>query len=93
MRASPDWIERQRRKIVAGVAELSRLLGNAESYTAYGFGLAEVATICALDYVDFRYPQYDWRAAAPNLLALHARLSVRASFVQTKPEPQILPKL
>jgi glutathione S-transferase len=90
---SPDWIERQRRKIVAGVAELSRLLGNAESYTAYGFGLAEVATICALDYIDFRYPQYAWRAAAPNLLALHARLSARASFVQTRPEPQVLPKL
>jgi glutathione S-transferase len=90
---SSDWIERQRRKIIAGVAELSRLLGNAGSYTAFGFGLAEVATICALDYIDFRYPDYDWRAAAPNLLAMHARLSVRASFSQTKPQPQVLPKL
>jgi len=90
---SSDWVERQHRKIVAGVAELSRLLGHAESYTEYGFGLAEVATICALDYIDFRYPEYDWRAAAPNLLAMHARLSARVSFSQTKPQPQVLPKL
>jgi len=90
---SSDWIQRQHRKIVAGVAELSRLLGSAESYTAFGFGLAEVTTMCALDYIDFRYPVYDWREAAPNLLAMHARLSERASFSQTKPRPQVLPKL
>ena len=90
---SSDWVERQRKKIVAGVAELSRLLGDGASYTAYGFGLAEIATICALDYIDFRYPQFDWRAAVPNLLALHERLSLRPSFARTKPEPQVLPKL
>jgi glutathione S-transferase len=90
---SSDWIERQRRKIVAGVAELSRLLGDAGSFTEFGFGLAEIATICALDYLDFRYPQYDWRAAAPNLCALHERLSARQSFAGTKPQPQVLPKL
>jgi len=90
---SSDWIERQRKKIVAGVAELSRLLGNAGSYTAFGFGLAEVATICALDYIDFRYPEYDWRAAAPNLNAMHERLSARPSFASTEPKPQTLPIL
>ena len=90
---SDDWIERQRVKIIAGVAELSRLLANADSYTAFGFGLAEVATICALDYIDFRYPEYDWRVAAPNLLALHKRLAARASFAGTKPKPQVLPTL
>ena len=90
---SSDWIERQHRKIVAGIAELSRLLGHAESYTKFGFGLAEVATICALDYIDFRYPEYDWRVAAPNLLAMHARLSERPSFASTEPKPQTLPIL
>jgi len=90
---SDEWIERQRKKIVAAVAELSRLLGEGESYTDSGFGLAEIATICALDYIDFRYPHYDWREAAPNLSALRERLAVRPSFAGTEPKPQALPAL
>ena len=90
---SDEWIERQRRKIVAGVTELSRLLGESESYTDSGFGLAEIATICALDYIDFRYPQYDWRAVARNLSALREGLSARPSFASTEPKPQTLPTL
>jgi glutathione S-transferase len=90
---STDWIERQRRKIVAATRELSRLLGDQEWFTAAGFGLAEVATGCALEYIDFRYPVYDWRADAENLVGLFARLSARESFTQTKPAPQVLPQL
>jgi glutathione S-transferase len=90
---STDWIERQRRKIVAATHELSGLLGDKQWFTAAGFGLAEVATGCALDYIDFRYPAYDWRADAGNLIALHARLAARQSFAETKPAPQVLPKL
>jgi len=90
---SADWVERQRCKIVAATHELSRLPGDKEWFTAAGFGLAEVATGCALDYIDFRYSAYDWRADAENLLALHARLAARHSFAQTKPAPQVLPPL
>lgn len=90
---SADWIERQRRKIVAATHELSGLLGDKEWFTPAGFGLAEVATGCALDYIDFRYPAYDWRPDAGNLLALHARLAARQSFAETEPAPQVLPKL
>ena len=90
---SAAWIERQEKKIVAGVGELERMLGAREWFTDSGFGLAEIAVICALDYVSFRYPQYDWRAAAPRLSALHERLSTRPSFASTKPEPQVLPTL
>ncbi len=90
---SDVWIERQRKKIIAGTAELSRLLGERDWFTEAGLGLAEVATVCALDYIDFRYPAFDWRSAAPNLVRLHERLSSRPSFAQTKPAPQTLPKL
>jgi glutathione S-transferase len=90
---SADWVARQHKKVVAGVAELSRLLGEREWFTATGFGLAEIAAVCALDYIDFRYPAYDWRATAPNLERLRARLAERASFAGTKPEPQVLPPL
>lgn len=90
---SRDWLERQHRKIVAGVAELSRLLGDREWFTSAGFGLAEVATVCMLEYLDFRYPAYDRRTAAPNLERLRARLAERPSFAETKPAPQVLPAL
>ena len=90
---SEEWIERHHRKIVAGVAELERLLGEREWFTDFGYGLAEIATICALEYIDFRYPQYQWRDRAAALTGLHRRVSARPSFVATKPEPQVLPAL
>ena len=90
---SMDWIERQRRKVVAGVTELARLLGNGEWFTSAGFGLGEVATVCALDYIDLRLPAFDWRAAGANLVSLHARLAARPAFAQTKPAPQALPRV
>ena len=88
---SADWVGRQRRKIEAGVAELSRLLGEREWFTEAGFGLGDVTTGCTLGFLDFRFPEFDWRPSAPNLEQLFARLSARSSFAQTKPESQPLP--
>jgi glutathione S-transferase len=88
---SADWVARQHRKIVAGTAELSRLLGEREWFTAHGFGLADVGTGCALGYLDFRYSEFDWRKTAPNLERFHARLAVRPSFIQSVPQPQEMP--
>ena len=88
---SADWVGRQRKKVEAGVAELSRLLGEREWFTETGFGLGDVSTGCTLGYLDFRFPEFDWRPSAPNLERLFARLSGRPSFVQTKPESQPLP--
>lgn len=88
---SSAWITRQHKKIVAGIAELERLLGKREWFTDSGFGLAEIATVCMLDYVSFRYPDYDWRNHAPALLRLHDRLAQRPSFGTTMPQPQVLP--
>lgn len=88
---SADWVGRQHKKIEAGVAELSRLLGDREWFTEAGFALGDVATGCALGFLDFRFPEFDWRPAASNLERLFVRLSERPSFAQTKPEWQPLP--
>ena len=88
---SADWVGRQRKKIEAGVAELSRLLGEREWFTEAGFGLGDVTTGCTLGFLDFRFPEFDWRPSAPNLEQMFARLSARSSFAQTKPESQPLP--
>ena len=89
----PILIPAAPRERIEGIAELERLLAGKEWFTDSGFGLAEIATVCALDYVDFRYPDYQWRPHAPGLLALHERLSARQSFRSTKPQPQTLPGL
>ena len=90
---SDGWVNRQQKKIIAGVGELERLLGQREWFTDSGFGLAEIACVCALDYVDFRYPTVQWRDTAPGLVDIHRRLSARSSFAGTRPEPQELPSL
>lgn len=90
---SADWVDRQHRKVVAGTAELSHMLGKREWFTDAGMALGDLATVCALEYIDFRYPQFDWRKAAPNLIPLEERLAQRPSFASTKPEPQQVPPL
>lgn len=88
---SENWIERQRLKIEAGTAELSRLLGEGEWFTASGFGLAEVATGCALGYIGLRFPEFDWQPRYPNLKRLYESLMTRSSFANTVPAAQELP--
>ena len=49
--------------------------------------LADIAVGCALGYLDFRFPELDWRTAHPNLATLlDQRLMQRASFVDTVPK-------
>lgn len=88
---SRDWIERQRLKIDAGMAELSRLLGEGEWFTSHGFGLAEVAAGCALGYLGLRVAEFYWKLRHPNLDHLYMRLMARPSFAHTVPVPQELP--
>ncbi len=88
---SADWIARQRRKIEQGVAELSRLLNDRQWFTDAGFALGDLTTGCTLGFLDFRFPEFNWRPQAPNLERLFRRLSDRPSFAQTMPEAQQLP--
>lgn len=90
---SANWIERQLQKVVGGVSELERRLGDRETFTGHGFGLAEIATICALGYLDLRLPEVDWRVAAPGLRPLFERLAARPSFAASVPVAQELPSL
>ena len=84
---SSEWLARQAAKVPAALVELERLLAT-EYFSAHGFGLAEVATGCALGYLDLRYPELDWRARQPRLAALASRLAERPSFVATRPTAQ-----
>jgi glutathione S-transferase len=40
---------------------------------------------CALGYLDFRFPDLDWRGPHPNLGKLYDKLMTRPSFAETRP--------
>ena len=50
-----------------------------------GFSLADIAVGVALGYLDFRFPQIDWRTPYPNLHKLYDKLAQRPSFQDTQP--------
>ena len=82
---SVEWVERQRRKIESGTAELSRELGDRAWCYGEACSLADIATGCALGYLDLRYPELLWRDAYPNLGRLAEKLGKRPSFADTAP--------
>jgi glutathione S-transferase len=84
---SKEWIDRQRRKIDLGLKELSSDLGERAWCNGEGYSLADIATGCALGYLDFRQPDVDWREPYPNLVKLTEKLAKRASFADTVPPP------
>jgi glutathione S-transferase len=49
------------------------------------FGVGHIAIVCALGYLDFRFPQFDWRSGHPRLAAWFAMQSKRPSVQKTIP--------
>lgn len=47
--------------------------------------IGQIATACALGYLDFRHGARDWRAARPELANWYARFVERPSMQATKP--------
>ena len=84
------WIERQRGKATAGIAEAARLLGSRQWFVGDAFGLADIAVGCMLGYVSLRAPYIEWKQDHPNLEAFSARMESRPSFRETVPEPQTI---
>lgn len=84
---SQAWIDRQLGKIDAALKMMSEDLGDQEWCTGEFFNLSDIATGCALGYLEFRFPEIDWRQRYPNLSALHDRLMQRPSFRDSAPPP------
>ena len=80
-----DWLERQLRKIDLGLKELGNELGEKLWCNGEAYSLADIATGCALAYLDLRHAAIDWRAAYPNLVKLAEKLAKRPSFAETVP--------
>ena len=82
---SPAWIDYQMGKVLNAVSAMSAGLGERPYCTGTHLSLADIAVGCSLSYLDFRFPDVDWRARGPNLDKLLEKLMQRASFIDTRP--------
>ena len=82
---SQAWIDRQLGKVNATVKAMNRGLGEKPFCAGIHLTLADIAVGCALGYLDFRFPQIDWRTEYPNLVRLYDKLRQRPSFADTMP--------
>ncbi|RZI85177.1 MAG: glutathione S-transferase [Rubrivivax sp.] len=82
---SQAWIDRQMQKVHGGLKAMSQGLGDRPWCNSNHHSLADISVACALGYLDFRFPQIDWRDPYPNLGKLYDKLSQRQSFIDTAP--------
>ena len=82
---SQVWIDRQLGKVNAALGAMAKGLGEKPYCAGIHLTLADIAVGCALGYVDFRFPQIDWRSEHANLVKLHDKLLQRPSFADTLP--------
>ena len=83
---SQAWIDRQMKKVHDALAAMSAGLAD-KPWCSQGvhLSLADIAVGCALGYLDFRFPEIDWRGSHPNLKKLGDKLALRQSFIDTAP--------
>ena len=82
---SQAWIDRQMSRVDAALQAMGQGLGDKPYCAGNLFTLADVSVGCALAYLDFRFPQLNWRARHPNLHKLNDKLAARQSFIDSAP--------
>jgi glutathione S-transferase len=82
---SQAWIDRQMMKVGDSLQAMSLGLGDKPFCTGTHLTLADIAVGCTLGYLDFRFPQLDWRSPHPTLECLYDKLMQRPSFVDSQP--------
>ena len=75
-----DWRAAQLDKVTTGLAWMEAHLASLQTIQIGSISLA-----CLLGYLDFRFPDYAWRANGPQTAQWFAQMSERASFKATFP--------
>lgn len=83
---SAAWIARQMDKVNLALQAMERGLGDKAFCSGVHMSLSDIAVVCALGYLDFRFPHIDWRTPHPSLHKLHDKMALRASFIDTQPQ-------
>lgn len=81
----PANLDRQIGKIHRALAGLENRARLGDGLNGAALSLGDIATGCALGYLDFRFPSVDWRGACPTLAGLASGLFARPSFTATLP--------
>ncbi|ARV19713.1 putative GST-like protein YibF [Curvibacter sp. AEP1-3] len=82
---SQVWIDRQMLKVNDALKAMARGLGDKPFCAGIHLSLADIAVGCALGYLDFRFPEIQWREDHPGLAKLFEKLAQRPSFADTVP--------
>ena len=82
---SLKWIDRQLAKVGDSLKAMSVGLGDKPFCSGIHMSLADIAVGSALGYLDFRFPEIQWRASYPNLAKLQEKLMQKQSFMDTIP--------
>ncbi|RDI28927.1 glutathione S-transferase [Pseudacidovorax intermedius] len=82
---SQAWMDRQCGKVEAGIAAMAKGLGDKPFCSGIHLSLSDIAVVCALDWIGFRFPDLDWRAEHPSLARLCEKLHQRPSIKDTAP--------
>ncbi len=82
---SQAWIDRQLPQTHDSLKAMSLGLGDKAYCAGIHLSLADIAVGCCLGYLDFRFPQIDWRTPYPNLARLQEKLMQRQSFIDSVP--------
>ena len=68
---SAAWIERQRTKVLDGVAAMAKGLSDKPFCSGIHLSLSDIAVGCTLGWLNLRFPEIDWRADHANLAKLY----------------------
>ncbi len=82
---SRDWIERQSAKVTRALRAAAHDLAERTWCAGDSYSLANIALGCALDYLDFRFAEIDWRVQYPNLGRHAEKLFKRPPFEASMP--------
>ncbi len=76
------WIEAQWAKAERSIIAIN---GSWMTHLKGSLNIGQIGVACALNYVDFRHPERDWRSANPELANWYAEFSNRPAMVATAP--------
>ncbi|HRJ68098.1 MAG TPA: glutathione S-transferase [Beijerinckiaceae bacterium] len=79
----PEWRAGQMDKITSSFDTLEQ---NWTGYLAGHVDIGVIAAGCLCGYLDFRFPDYDWRKDHPKVAAWYESFSTRPSMVATAPK-------
>ena len=83
---SESWAANQTRKVERGLDALEKEAEEEILADPYGpLTVGEIAVACALGYMDFRFPDDDWRRNRPALASWFDDVSQRPSIRHTAP--------